>query len=84
MRKEWVVSVREQCQAASVKFFFKQWGGVRKVKNGRQLDGRTYDEYPKRFVAPVPDRLSCADFAESVLQPFRSPMFKSSLVQVTA
>jgi protein gp37 len=27
-------------------FFFKQWGGVRKKKAGRLLDGRTYDEMP--------------------------------------
>lgn len=84
MKKEWVVSLREQCREARVKFFFKQWGGVRKIKNGRILDGRTYDEYPRRFVAPVPDRVSCVDFADSVLRPFRSLMFKSSLVQVTA
>ncbi|GAC1435311.1 MAG: phage Gp37/Gp68 family protein [Terriglobales bacterium] len=84
MKKEWVVSLREQGREARVKFFFKQWGGVRKIKNGRLLDGRTYDEYPRRFVAPVPDRVSCADFADSVLRPFRSLMFRSSLVQVTA
>ncbi len=27
--------------------FFKQWGGVRKDRTGRQLNGRTYDEMPK-------------------------------------
>jgi protein gp37 len=57
MRKEWVVSIRDQCQEQRVPFFFKQWGGVRKAKKGRQLDGRTYDEYPRRVVAPVPDRI---------------------------
>ena len=41
MRKEWVVSIREQCKEYGVPFFFKQWGGVRKTKNGRLLDGRT-------------------------------------------
>ncbi len=35
-------------------FFFKQWGGVRKSKTGRQLEGRTYDELPSRAAAPVP------------------------------
>jgi protein gp37 len=30
-----------------VPFFFKQWGGVKKKKNGRLLDGRTWDEMPK-------------------------------------
>lgn len=45
MRKEWVLSIRDQCRTAKVPFFFKQWGGVRKIRNGRHLDGRTYDEY---------------------------------------
>ena len=47
MLRAWVVSIRRQCRRAKVPFFFKQWGGVRKNKNGRTLDGRTYDEYPK-------------------------------------
>jgi protein gp37 len=47
MRKEWVISVRNQCRKYRVPFFFKQWGGVRKAKNGRLLDDRTYDEYPE-------------------------------------
>jgi protein gp37 len=46
MHADWVRSVRDQCQAAGVKFFFKQWGGVRKGKTGRELDGRTYDDQP--------------------------------------
>jgi protein gp37 len=66
MEKEWVISIREQCRAQRVPFFFKQWGGVRKVKNGRELDGRTYDEYPRRVAAPVPDRARCAVFAENI------------------
>jgi protein gp37 len=43
MEKEWVLSLREQCKAAGVPFFFKQWGGIRKSDAGRELDGRTYD-----------------------------------------
>ena len=46
MHKEWVVSLREQCERAGVPFFFKQWGGVRKDRTGRELNGRTYDELP--------------------------------------
>lgn len=46
MRREWVVSILEQCEAAGVPFFFKQWGGVRKKKSGRMLNGRTYDAMP--------------------------------------
>jgi protein gp37 len=66
MKKEWVLSIRDQCRAARVPFFFKQWGGVRKAKNGRSLEGRTYDEYPKRQTPLVPDRTTCLLFAESL------------------
>jgi len=50
----WVRSLRKQCRDAGVRFFFKQWGGVRKHVTGRILDGRTYDEYPDRIIASVP------------------------------
>ena len=46
MREEWVTDIRDQCQAADVAFFFKQWGGVRKKLAGRELEGRTWDEMP--------------------------------------
>ena len=49
MERDWVRSIRDQCRAASVPFFFKQWGGVRKNKSGRELDGRTHDEVPVRL-----------------------------------
>lgn len=55
MAPEWVRSVRDQCQAAGVRFFFKQWGGVRKSETGRRLDGRIYSELPERSKAPAPD-----------------------------
>lgn len=43
----WVRSLRDQSVAAKVAFFFKQWGGVHKKKNGRELDGRTWSEFPR-------------------------------------
>jgi protein gp37 len=46
MRPEWVESILKQCRRAKVAFFFKQWGGRRKDKTGRELNGRTYDELP--------------------------------------
>ena len=55
----WVRSIRTQCRAQSVPFFFKQWGGVRKARAGRELDGRTYNEFPSidvRFAPPAEDR----------------------------
>jgi len=66
LQKDWVLSIREQCRRSRVPFFFKQWGGVRKAKNGRELEGRTYDEYPKRTFAPIPDRRSCEQIAKSI------------------
>jgi protein gp37 len=52
----WVRSVRDRCLAAGVPFFFKQWGGVRKGRAGRDLDGRTWDECPPVVPKAVPDR----------------------------
>jgi protein gp37 len=48
MERGWVASIRDQCQASGVPFFFKQWGGTRKARAGRTLDGTTYDEIPRR------------------------------------
>jgi hypothetical protein len=42
----WVTEIRDQCLDARVPFFFKQWGGTRKKKAGRELEGRTWDEMP--------------------------------------
>jgi len=46
MKKEWVLSLKNQCETAGVAFYFKQWGGTRKHRNGRELDGRIYDAMP--------------------------------------
>jgi protein gp37 len=50
MHGDWVRSVREQCLAAGIPFFFKQWGGFNKKRNGRELDGRTWDDLPGQCV----------------------------------
>lgn len=47
MQPEWVIDIRDQCRTAGVPFFFKQWGGVNKKKNGRVLEGRTWNEMPQ-------------------------------------
>src|SRR4029077_8043250 len=54
MLPEWARNIRAQCIAQGVAFFFKQWGGVRKANTGRELDGRTYDEYPVIVPNAVP------------------------------
>jgi protein gp37 len=44
---EWVRSIRDQCVAAGVPFFFKQWGGKTAKAGGRTLDGREWSEMPE-------------------------------------
>jgi len=56
MHAEWVLRLRDRCAAAGVAFFFKQWGGVRKSRAGRLLEGRTYDETPARVMYAMPER----------------------------
>ena len=46
MQPDWAREIRDQCIDAGVAFHFKQWGGVFKKRNGRELDGRTWDEMP--------------------------------------
>lgn len=43
---EWIRSLRDQCDSADTAFLFKQWGGRTPKSGGRELDGRTWDEYP--------------------------------------
>lgn len=47
MRVDWAREVRDECKRAGVAFFFKQWGGYRPKTGGRELDGRTWDEFPE-------------------------------------
>jgi protein gp37 len=56
MEKSWVECILAQCRRSEVPFFFKQWGGRRKTRNGRELNGRTYDEAPPTTGWPVPPK----------------------------
>lgn len=47
MSPDWVIDIQEQCADNGVAFFFKQWGGKNKKKNGRVLKGQIYDEMPE-------------------------------------
>lgn len=49
MAYEWVKDLLDQAKSANVAFFFKQWGGVNKKRNGREFEGRTWDEMPPAF-----------------------------------
>jgi protein gp37 len=52
MAEEWAIEIRDQCQAANVAFFFKQWGRVRPKSGGRLLRGREWNQYPRVPNAP--------------------------------
>jgi protein gp37 len=47
IKEEWVINIKEQCQKANVAFYFKQWGGTNKKKNGKSLQGKQYTEMPE-------------------------------------
>jgi protein gp37 len=57
LKEEWVLAVRDQCRLIDIPFFFKQWGGVRKKRAGRLLEGRTWDAMPT-LLASWPMRLA--------------------------
>lgn len=68
MQPEWPESVLRQCTEQHVAFFFKQWGsfgadGKRraKSKNGRSLNGRTWDEMPPHGISAWPTLAKCPD-----------------------
>jgi protein gp37 len=50
MQAEWARLLRDECVGAGIPFFFKQWGGRTPKANGRELDGRTWDQYPRTLV----------------------------------
>lgn len=47
MDPEWAISLKDECQRQNVMFYFKQWGGTNKKKNGRILLGQTWDAMPE-------------------------------------
>ena len=42
----WVRDLRDECLAAEVPFFFKQWGGRTPKAGGRELEGREWNDMP--------------------------------------
>lgn len=46
MKEDWVLSIQEQCKAADVPFFFKQWGNWRPYRRG--LTGSRIHTWPDR------------------------------------
>ena len=45
MDPNWAKSIRDQCIAIGIPFFFKGWGGTRK-NNCRTIDGKMWEEFP--------------------------------------
>jgi protein gp37 len=57
MKKEWVMSIKEQTETQGSAFFFKQWGtwgsdGIKRNKksNGKQIDGEMYQSMPLNVI----------------------------------
>lgn len=50
IEEKWVIDIKDQCEGASVAFYFKQWGGTNKKKNGKILSGRIYADMPAKGV----------------------------------
>lgn len=48
MNPEWATDIRDQCLEARVPFFFKQWGGFSAKTGGRLLEGREWNQFPKK------------------------------------
>lgn len=56
MQVSWARWIRDLCIEQDVPFFFKQWGGIQKSRNGRELDGRVWNELP---IGPILGRNRC-------------------------
>jgi len=56
MCPEWAREIRMACEQQRVPFFFKQWGGPQRCRNGNVLDGRVWQEYP--LTGPVQGAIS--------------------------
>ena len=56
VHEDWVRALIIECKWQRVPVFFKQWGGARPKSGGREIDGRTHDEYPavKPDTNPIP------------------------------
>ena len=48
MNPEWAIDIRDQCIVAHVPFFFKQWGGRSPKTGGRLLEGREWNQFPRK------------------------------------
>jgi hypothetical protein len=75
-REEVVVEIRDQCVDAGVPFVFKQWGGTRKAKAGRVLEGRVWDQMPRVGHPAEADRHLLRSSGESGGSEISGPFFR--------
>lgn len=61
LKPEWVRSIRDICIRSRKPFFFKQWGGKQKWKNGRMLDGSYWNEMPRPYISSLARRRTLHD-----------------------
>ena len=54
MQTQWAIEVRNQCLAAKVAFFFKQWGGRSPKSGGRLLEGEEWNQFPADIAGLAP------------------------------
>jgi protein gp37 len=81
IEKDWVESIRHQCAAVRVPFFFKQWGGVQKSRRGRILNGRTFDAMPTPIAARLPSPAARRALLTELL-PLTAPWGSTPLVTI--
>lgn len=48
MLEEWVLELKNKAELSETAFFFKQWGGFNKKRNGCLLNGIEYKNYPNK------------------------------------
>lgn len=82
MNPAWVKAIKQQCDVQSTLFFFKQWGGVRKGKTGRRLNGKTYDAMPVTSTNTLPPHATRRRLAVQ-LTPASTEWSSEPLVQIS-
>jgi hypothetical protein len=84
LRKEWVISIRDQCDRAKVPFFFKQWGGVRKSKGGRDLNGQMYNDMPDIPFGPAMEQSERQSAIQELAQTAREVLCEAQFSRTNA
>ncbi len=60
MHPDWALEIRDNCLSTGIPFFFKQWGGTTPKTGGRLLEGKEWNQVPRkrslvRPVEPIPE-----------------------------